>query len=150
MCVTDLSPAACRADESMLARDNGTDISTTGHIKTLGVYEVVLSAKVGVCRRRGCTPGPQIQEPRDDRNTPPCPTVRTHGAVNFFKKLHFLQFGGLCRETGGHMDPSTIPRNVSWRARIISANTYDICCTQYEPPGRRTFEKRAYSMFGVP
>ena len=59
-------------------------------------------------------PGPQIQASRADRNIRPWSTVCTHGAVIFRRKLHFLQFGGTCTITGGHLTPSTIPRNVSY------------------------------------
>jgi len=59
-------------------------------------------------------PGPQIQASRADRNIRPWPTVCTHGAVIFRRKLQFLQFGGTCTITGGHLTPSTIPRNVSY------------------------------------
>ena len=86
-------------------RDTAVPAEGNGDLQTLGVYEV-LSAKKWSLLSSGVHAGPQIQETRDDRNIPQCPTVCTHRAVNFHRKLQFFTIWELM---WGHMAPCGKP-----------------------------------------
>jgi len=63
-------------------------------------------------------------------------------AVNFGDEAQFSTFGGPCSKIGGYLDPKTIPREVPWRALIISVNISYVYLTDFEFIWNGTLKKK--------